>query len=1286
MPADPSTAATDTERFALRRHRVVNAGAGTGKTHALLTQYLHLVAGFSALPKPLEPRAIAALTFTEKAAAELRERLGRRLLAIVRGSGVASQLQAIEPDLCRSAALLGRSWPPPEHFEAARAQLSQAPIGTFHSFAAAVLRRHALAAGIEPDFDLLDQETASDLLGESCERAVLAALDGEGGDATAQGTADLVTEFGFAGDHGLVAALCRLLSARGEAGSGDVALDAAYQPAALDEDRQRLVHQVQQALAAVGEVGPDLSGKSAERVAQAQALAPDLQAALSSLDGLDTAVDRLAVLRATLKSVTSRRDDLRHTVTAARDRLKAASEDLDALLVSRRAAPLSQAMDWLLADSQRRYDEAKRVLSALDFSDLLRRTRDLLRDDTAVRTREQGRSTVLLVDEFQDTSPLQAEILSLLIDTAADSHAPSRPLYIVGDRKQSIYGFRGADVAAYERVCQRLLADGADEQTLRTSRRSRPALIDFTNALFARVFAPPADESPDDAGSRHDVFTLVRQAGQVQWDDARDSLQAFREESPLGRPLVEVLAAAGPAAARSDADDDGSASQTEAPTAADAKPTDRANPKDAPGDAPDDAVDAPDDPIGRESQLVALRMQELLASGTRARDIVLLLRRFTHLLRYTGALTQAGIPHYVVRGRGFFAAQEVLDLASFLSLVDDPQDRLALLSVLRSPLCALSDDTLVQLHLSGLLTLPALQRAHAGPADASTAAIPPLPSDERARLDVLLTLLSQLRDSAARLGPATCLQLVLDRSDYLALLCAEGGGSGASLGQQRIANVGRLQERAAAHEARGGTLGSFVRALRQSTDPRVASGYGEGDDPLAPIAGESDDVVRVMTIHQSKGLEFPVVFLAGCASPERSESPAISYDRHIGLGLRLWQGDVRVAGGLSGKRVPTLAARRIQALARARSQAESCRLFYVAATRASERLLFTGESRRSSRGTWRAAIDDLAADHPELVRRVTPAPTPPPPPHDTGHADAGALSVDSPVLVRNAEAQVRRVYAPLLLTPPAGGLSVSLSAAADLLACPRRYHLRHRLLLHEQDAALPPSLGDDPPGALPLAALAVSLLRQEDLSQLRSAPAEAVLLRGHDPRNPSVGELITRLARVAATPLFDRLCASAGPMLQRAVDFDVPLGRLRLRDSFDWVLIPRDGAAQSQAALQVVRFRYGYSPDRQSPLAQLHDRLLAWAARQYASGQTEPPRTVHSSHCDLREPQPEPRFRDAALPSPQLDALCALADERVEAACRSPLFALSAPTLPRSTCDTLHCGYRYLCFRSPALG
>ena len=258
-------------RFLLARDRVVNAGAGTGKTHALLTQYLHLLSGLSAHGRPIEPRALGVLTFTDKAAGELRERLQQRTGRIVQrlseadgaepevlgerpgaASGGATadpaqRLMPVEPDLCASAAALGKEVPGLRFWLRVREQLGGAPIGTFHSFAASLLRRYAALAGLDPDFTLLDEDSARALLVESSERVVLGALeerlppaagapDGSAG-PTAEQAALVVSEYGFSGgpsaEGGTVEALCRLHRLRGEEGRDAAGLADSYRPDGL---------------------------------------------------------------------------------------------------------------------------------------------------------------------------------------------------------------------------------------------------------------------------------------------------------------------------------------------------------------------------------------------------------------------------------------------------------------------------------------------------------------------------------------------------------------------------------------------------------------------------------------------------------------------------------------------------------------------------------------------------------------------------------------------------------------------------------------------------------------------------------------------------------------------------------------------------------------------------------------------------------------------------------------------------------------------------------------------
>lgn len=1251
------------DRFFLRRHRVVNAGAGTGKTYALITQYLHLVSGITIFGQPLEPRAICALTFTEKAAGEMRERLGRRLLDIVRvladvgdtPAAYAEPLVQLEPELCASARALSRGLPALRHFESVRAELSAAPIGTFHSFAAALLRRHAVASEIDPDFSLLDEDAARELLEECSERVVLGAIEERYGQELAMTTAQLLAEYGFRGgaraEGGLVEALCRLYRARAEEGRGAAELGAAYTQPVLEAERLRLARELGAGLRALLELSNVLTGKSAERAVALGQQAAELSHKLLGTgrdeaglpNGLGEALPFLALLPKELGRLRAPKgkngdgtDTCGTELRALVADLKRAASEAQALYESHRAAPLSRGIEALLAVLMDVYAEHKRAAAVLDFSDLLGRARDLLRDSAAVQKSEQARYAALLVDEFQDTSPLQAELLRLLIglsdknSSPADSAAPRR-LYIVGDRKQSIYGFRGADVTAYERLCTELIDQGADEETLAVSRRSQPALLESCNDLFARVFS---------GGDRA--------AGFVVWDEARDPLRPHREALPSVEPLVEVLRES----AREPKSD-----PSNLETAA----------------AKSDASAGPDDPLAREAGLVARRIAAFADSGIRYGDIVLLLRRFTHLLRYTTALKQAGIPHYVVRGRGFYQAQEVLDLAAFLTLLDDPEDRLAFLAVLRSPLFGLSDESLLRLHLAGKLSLLSLLSAHDAKEDSAASELTSLPRDEAMQLVRLLGLMRALLHCGDRLGPLACLSTLLDHTDYLGVLYADPDG------EQRVANVFRLCERARTHEARGGSLRSFVRALRKDADPRLAELSSERDEPTAPVVSEAEDVVRVMTVHQAKGLEWKAVVVAGCSNLDRVDAPAIAYDRAFGLGLRLFRG---------GERVETLGSLRVHELGKKRNAAESGRLFYVAATRARDRLVFAGEVRRGRKapaGTWLSYLDTQASFCPPPSSRLLPP--------VEGAEDATRLAFSQ------LPKQAATVYALGDATAAASGfagaeLSLSLDAAADLLVCGRRFHLRHMLHVGEKEPALAPGRGEDPPGAAPLGTLAAEILDGIDLLEFAKErkPEEVLsahlLSRGHDVRSLAISELITRLLRFLHSRYLGQALAQPAGRLQllRAAPYAVGLSadakRVRLHGVLDLAVF----TAALDPMLEVLEYRYGYAPDGVSPLDAVRRQLLAVVARQtvFAPGKGLGPAAMENvsikiGTCYLRESDPQPRFVQEPQGAGARQNLEAALFRAAPTACLGQVAALRLPVLPAQTCEEVRCGYRFLC-------
>jgi len=1215
-------------RFLLEHDRVVQAGAGTGKTHALLTQYLHLCAGATAHHRAIPPQQICALTFTEKAAAEMHERLVGRITKICRqlaesqAPSPSVALQDAEPALVESAETLEIRLPGSEVWEQLLGALGSATISTFHSFAASLLRRYAQTIGLDPEFSLLDEDSATQRLRETCEELVLSAIEDSASVGAGADLAETVTvllgELGFAsgagGNGGLVEVLCSLHRQRAEEGRPSEGMAAAYLPDQLARELEDARLSLSSSLRELSSYASEIGGKRGEHASALGGLADEIEQRLQAIDDIPSCQPECARVLNHFRNIQGPRGakadpSLSESIKRKKNQAKEAMEDLAAIAISQRAARLAQGLEQLLGPLSARFAHVKQQEAVLDFSDLLRKSRDLLRDHPSVRSELRQRYQVFLVDEFQDTSPLQAELLTLLVGD--EGHSPGR-LYIVGDRKQSIYDFRGADVAAFTRLCQRLIDLGADQETLDRSYRSLPRVLHFVNRLFAAEMQPPDDALPD-------WF--------VRWDAQNDPLTAHRIDG-RDQARVELLRTAEEPVAET-------ATATPVPAA-----------------------------IFRESELLARRVVALIDEGTRPGDIVVLLRRFTHLLHYTTALRRRRVPHYVVRGRGFFAAQEVLDLSSLLRLIDDPTDTLALVAVLRSPLVGLSDESLARLHLAGRLSLGALTRQdvphppspeelHHLPADLQLR----LPADEMTRLQRFLAAHGLLLAEADRLDPFGVLSLVLDYTDYLAVLTADRDG------QQRLANVERLLERARAYRGR---LRAFVRFVRLQTDPELARTNGDpSDEPAAQMLGENDNVIRIMTVHQAKGLEFPTVIVAGCTTRERNDLPQVIYDRDLGLGLALYE---------DGERCMSLVQRRIQARRKLRAKAESARLFYVAATRAKDRLIWLGESDRSSSNTWKHALERLLAspDSTDLLAEWRPS-------LDTGPLQRPVETDLAPSAQQRAQAEAlaRQHYDPPSLAPL--GSTILTTQAAEFLACRRRYHL-----LHGMPFALSRPLGrartsdetlDLPPlacllaGTLPQRVLQLIDWQQQGEDLERCLAGLGILREG-----PQAQELLTWLGRLLRSRWLttELRHANVQTTLRRAVRYRIPVGtagQWRLHGVLDICWQNPDGT------FSVVDVQLASPPPAEHAWHAARRALLGYVAQQL-TGNTQP---IRVGILYLQDADPSPKFE--TLSHAEIAKALAPLDELTGLPLPAHAF-WHAAELPDSMCAQLGCELRGLCHGS----
>ncbi len=452
-------------------------------------------------------------------------------------------------------------------------------------------------------------------------------------------------------------------------------------------------------------------------------------------------------------------------------------------------------------------------------------------------------------------------------------------LFAVGDEFQSIYGFRHADVTIFR---ERRAALGEERTRLLTANfRSREELLDVLNGAFAPQWA--------------ERFAPLLAGGT---DSDSGELRLFDPGEPGDtEPRVELLVTD----SRGWEDDDRLGL-----TGVEAKPHRRA-----------------------EARVIAHRLRRELEAGRAARDIVVLVRATASLRLFEEALEEQGVPTYVVGGRGYWSQQPVRDGLAYLAALANPLDEEALLGTLASPFCGVGSDALILLAGAGKEVggvWAALRAAAAGEGGGGVpggGVLAALPGEDAERLRRFAAFFAAERAHAERLPVEVLLERALVATGYDLAVLARAGG------ERRLANLRKLMRLAREYErAEGRDLRGFLAYA--ATRDLAAAREGE-----APLESEGLDAVRLMTIHRAKGLEFPVVCVAdlGRQGGGRTERLLLGADGSVGLRLS-------TPGG--GATVPALAFERLAADVATNEDAEERRLFYVAMTRACDRLILSG--------------------------------------------------------------------------------------------------------------------------------------------------------------------------------------------------------------------------------------------------------------------------------------------------------------------------------------------------------
>jgi len=708
----------------------VTAGAGAGKTRTLVARYLALLA------EGLPLRAVVAITFTRKAAREMRSRVRdelRRYLA--------------RPDLADAER---------ERWQQLYTALDAARIGTIHSLCAEILRAHPTEAGPDPRFEVLEEGQGNILRSQALAEALAWAADD--GEAVA-----LFTLLGEGGLQGTLDALLQQPAAAAEMSARSPAdILARWEQELRQRQEQALAAlQARPAWAEAVAVLHDHCAANSDDLTEAQrraALAalhdavgplPDRLAALARLRDLSLAGGRAASWPGGSTQLAAVKDALR----TLRDLWRSQSALLDLALTAQdealaRALP---ALGAVCACANERYAALKRERRALDYDDLEIGARALLRDRPAVLAHWQAEVQALLVDEFQDTNGDQRDLVAFL-------NGGSGKLFIVGDAKQSIYRFRGADVTVFRTERARIAEQGR-VWDLATSYRAHRALVQGLNDLLRPVLGAGDPARP--------------------WVEPFAPLTHHREEpgAGFGPAFIELHLTVGSKSSGA---------------------------------------------LDRAADALAARLAALVASGAQIvreeqvyplgyGDIAILCRASTSFCAYEDALERAGVPFLTVAGRGFYDRPEVRDVLNALQALADPTDDLALAGLLRSPALALSDAALYRLCAARG------ERSERGSLwDALRASGAQLPGDDGPRAERAAALIAELHEQVGRSPVADVLKAFVDATAYRAALLQVGQSQRAA-SARGARNIAKLLADAHVSDIVGvGEFLEYVRGLRDA--------------------------------------------------------------------------------------------------------------------------------------------------------------------------------------------------------------------------------------------------------------------------------------------------------------------------------------------------------------------------------------------------------------------------------------------------------------------------------------
>ncbi|MCD5325006.1 MULTISPECIES: helicase-exonuclease AddAB subunit AddA [Pontibacillus] len=871
---------------------LVSAAAGSGKTAVLVERIIQKLLNQD---NPTDIDTLLVVTFTNAAAQEMRNRVGEALE------------KALEEN------------PGSMHLKKQLSLLQRASISTLHSFCLDVVRRYAYQLDLDPQFriadeiegDLIRQEILEDLFeewygkdGEERE-AFFEVVNRFSGDRSDQEVESLMLSvYNFAMQNPWPETWMEKVS-----GMYHVTKDTPEEEIEWLTILKREVKSQLHAMLADSEQALNLTREPDGPYHYAEAIDDDrekIQQALGLVDiswhELQQFMENAGGFKALSRKKVECSDELKDQVKTLRDRYKkrftSLKEDwfarsLPAHLGDMKTlAPVVDQLMVLVKEFHERFQKKKKEQALVDFADLEHYCLQVLMDENStpgdispseVAKGYQAQFTELLVDEYQDTNLVQETILRMVTD---GEHAGN--LFMVGDVKQSIYRFRHAEPTLFLQKYKEFAGEDHPSERIDLARnfRSRKEVLHGTNYIFRQLLDEEVGEMTYDKDAELIYSNTIYD--ELTSADADAELLVIDRQAPEDPTAIET---------GEEGFQDLEKAQIEARAYAQKI-------RQWLGHGDEEALQVVDKETGMKRSI-------------QFRDIVILMRSMTWAPTIVEELKQQGIPVYAELSSGYFEAIEIKIMISLLKVIDNPRQDIPLASVLRSPIVGLNEDELTNVRLakrkaSYYEALQAYKRVG---------------DDDRlaGKVEHFLMRLETWRVRARQGSLSELIWQVYRETGYYDFV---GGIPG---GRQRQANLRALYDRSRSYEAtsfRG--LFRFLRFIERIEE--------RGEDlGAAKALGEQEDVVRIMTIHKSKGLEFPAVLLGGMDKQFNQQDLMSKYLLHKdhGFGSKFIDPNKRIM-------YPTLAYHALKKEKQRELLAEEMRVLYVALTRAKEKLVMVG--------------------------------------------------------------------------------------------------------------------------------------------------------------------------------------------------------------------------------------------------------------------------------------------------------------------------------------------------------